>query len=197
MLLQLFELAANNALQYDPSTRVRLEKLRGKTMVLTVMPINQSISVSSFPEGLEFAAQIPDDSDVHLTATLGALIKITRDGMDDADLQPGELEMSGDPIIGQRFAQAIAGLDVDWEGLLAEHMGEAPAYYLSRAAGTARDVALESRQRFKLYLNRLLTEDLQLLADKDDVDAFLDEVDRLRADADKLSLKLKQLQNRA
>ena len=123
MLLDLLELASNKTLEYDPQTLARLEKLHGKTMTLKIKPLNQAISVTPQREGLEFSATIPEQVDVTLTATLGALIKITRDGMDNADLNPGELEIAGDPIIGQRFAQVIAELDIDWQNLLTEQLG--------------------------------------------------------------------------
>ena len=194
MLIELLELASNNALDYDPESRHRLAKLQGKTMALRIQPIDQVIAVTPQPEGLEYSRSIPDEVDVRLTATLSAMIKISRSGIDDADLKPGELEIAGDPIIGQRFAQIIAELDIDWEGFLAEHMGDTPAHFLTVAAGKARDFADESGVQFKARLKTFLTEDLNLVAAREEVDPFLDEVDRLRADTERLQRRLKRLQ---
>ena len=105
MLLDLLELASNRTLDYDPATRERLAKLQGKTMVLTIKPMNQSLAVTPQKEGLEFDRQLPERADVTLRVTLNALVKIGREGIDDAELEAGDMEMEGDPIVGQRFAK--------------------------------------------------------------------------------------------
>lgn len=195
MLIELLELASNGALEHDPQTQERLAKLVGKTMTLNISSINQSVSVTPYPEGLEFSSEIPEQVDVTLSATIGALIKITRDGMEDAELKPGELEIIGDPIVGQRFAQILAKLDVDWESALADHIGDAPARVFTLAAGQAKDFAEASQIRFKQFVNTLLKDDLNVVADHDEVEPFLDDVDQLRADTDRLMSRLKRLQN--
>ena len=196
MLLELLELAGNRALAHDPVAHARLQKLQGKTMALHIKPIGQSILVAPFPEGLEFSSSIPDTVDVSLTATVSAMIKISRDGMQEAELKQGELEIVGDPIIGQRFAQVIAELDINWEALLAEEIGDSPARYAALAAAQIKGFTIESRSRFKQFVHKLLTEDLGLIANKDEVEPFLDDVDTLRADTDRLAARVKRLQSK-
>ena len=203
MLIELLELASNNALQHDQSSLERLKKLQGKTMILEIRPIEikpfdqlgvQRLLVSPQPHGLEFSNKIEEQADVTLTATVSALIKIGRDGMDDAELKPGELEINGDPIIGQRFARVLAELDVDWEGLLAEHIGETPAVMVSSGFTKAKQFAQQSKSSIKTRFSQWLKDDLQLLADKSDVEPFLDQVDSLRADVDRMAARLNRLQ---
>lgn len=196
MLLDLLELASNKTLEHDPQTLARLVKLQGKTMTLHIKTVEQSLSITPHPQGLEFSNQVPDQVDVTLSATLGALIKISRDGMEEAELETGELEIQGDPIIGQRFAQIIADLNIDWESLLSEQIGEAPAKLVTLSAQQARELAKESQSQFKRILTRLLTDELELVAEKADVETFLDAVDDLRADADRLMSRIQRLQNR-
>ncbi|MFT5573947.1 MAG: ubiquinone biosynthesis protein UbiJ [Cryomorphaceae bacterium] len=196
MLLELLELAGNSALEHDPNTRARIDKLQGKTMILHIQSIEQSLCVSPRPEGLEFSNADSENADVRLSASIGALIKISRDGMDNADLQPGELEIVGDPIVGQRFAQLVAQLDVDWEAALAEQIGDSPARLVTVVAGQVKELAQASQSSFKQFVNRLLKDDLKLVADKHDVEPFLDDVDTLRADADRLMIRVKRLQDK-
>ena len=199
MLIDLFELASNNALEHDDSSRSRLAKLVGKSMTLEIRPPGQlpvqSFTVSPQLHGLEFSDKNTADTDVTLSTTIAALIKIGRDGLDDAELEPGELEINGDPIVGQRFARILAELDIDWEGLLAEHLGESPAVIISAGFTKAKELAIESTSVFKQYINKLLIEDLKLFANKTDVEPFLDDVDTLRADVDRLQARIKRIQN--
>ena len=121
------------------------------------------------------------------------MIKISRDGMDKAELNAGELEIAGDPIVGQRFAQVISELDIAWEALLAEQIGESPAKALGFAAGQAKSFADESRDKAKEFLNSVIKDDMALVADKAEVEAYLDDVDTIRADVDRLGARLERL----
>lgn len=193
MLLDLLELASNRTLDYDPESLARLSKLRGKTMVLTVKPLNQSLAVTPQQEGLEFSRQLPERADVTLRVTLNALLKISRDGLDDAELETGELEMEGDPIIGQRFARVIAELDIDWNALLSDQIGEAPAQFVQLATAQAFEAASGVRSSVKQLTKRLLQEDLGLVATADEVNSILDDIDDLRAAADRLKVRIDRL----
>lgn len=197
MLLDLIELASNRALDHDPATQERLRKLQGKTMTLHIRPIEQSLSVTPYPEGLEFSRNTAEDVDVKLSATIGAMVKISRDGIDNAELKSGELEITGDPIVGQRFAQVLADLDVDWEALLAEHIGDSPARVVSFAAGQAKEFAQESRTRLEGFINQILTDDLGVVANKDEVEPFLDAVDVIKSDVERLLARIKRLDKHA
>lgn len=194
MLIELFELACNHALLHDRETVVRLQKLQGKSMALRVKKINQSVTVTPHLEGVELSKDIPDSVDVILTATLSAILKISRSGMEDADLQPGELEISGDPIIGQRFATIIAELNINWESLLAEQIGDSAARVVNIAAGQVREFAEQSKQQLNQRFVYFVKEELALTADPTEVDGFLDNVDTLRADVERLTGRLKRLQ---
>jgi len=196
MLLDLLELASNKTLEHDPQTQARLQKLQGKTMTLNITTLGQSISVTPYAEGLEFSHSAPEHVDVTLSVTLAAMLKLSRDGLDNADLAPGELEIVGDPIIGQRFAQVMAKLDIDWQSLLAERIGESPAKAVGLAAGQAKSFADESRLKFKAFVNDLIAKDLELVADKRSVENFLDQVDIIRADTDRLMARLSRLQGK-
>ena len=193
MLIDLIELASNKTLEHDPQTLERLEKLQGKTMTLNIKSIDQSLSITPYKEGLEFSQIAPEHVDVTLSTTFGAMVKISRDGMENAELEAGELEIAGDPIVGQRFAQVISSLDINWEGLLAEQIGSSPAKFVTYAAGQAKEFADESKIKFKDFISTLIKDDMELVADKQDVEEHLDDVDSLRADVDRLSARLQKV----
>jgi len=193
MLFSLLELASNKALQYDVDGSSKLKKLQGKTMALHIQKLDLTISVTPQSEGLELSNQPTDSVDVTLSATPGALIKISRDGLENAELEPGELEISGDPIVGQRFAQVMSDLNIDWESMLADQIGDAPAKTVSFVATQTKEFAVESRSRLHEFVSDLIQNDMKVAANKDDVERFLDSVDNIRADTDRLAAKLERL----
>ena len=193
MIIELFELASNNALEHAPQSLTKIKALEGKTMALHLKPIDQSIAISCYPEGLEFSRTLPENVDVNLTATVGAMIKISRHGMDKADLQPGELEISGDPIVGQKFAQVISDLDIDWESFLADHIGDSSAQWVSFFASKAKDIADDASSDFKSRLRHFVTEESGIIASKKELEDFLDGVDNVKSETDKLQSRISLL----
>lgn len=194
MLLNLIELACNQALEHDDGAKKQLQSLQGKLIVVEIKNINQRIAIRPLPHGIELARPNQQQPHVTLSATTNALAKIARHGMDEADLEPGELEISGDPIIAQRFSSLATNLDVDWEGLLSEHFGELPAAFVSKGVNTARALFNEGSAALKIKINQALKDDLELVADSGEVEQFLEDVDSLRASVDRLQARLKRIQ---
>jgi len=197
MIFELLELAGNKALKYDPESQRRLAKLQGKTMRLHLRPMDQSITLTPQAQGHELSNSDLGEVDVTLSTTLSAMIKITRDGIEDADLEPGELEMRGDPIIGQRFAQVISDLNIDWEQLLSEQIGQAPAKAVTMVAKQTRSFAEESRDKLKELVSAMVKDELDLAPDKLEVNKFLDDVDDLRANVDRMKARVDSLINQS
>ncbi len=196
MLLSLLELASNKALEHDADSQQRFEKLQGKSMTLRVKPLNQAITLTPTPQRLAFSSGAQEGVDVTLTVTVSAMIKITRDGFDNADLESDEMQMVGNPLIGQRFAQAIADLDVDWESLLSEHIGEGPARTATSIASQTAEFAEESRSKLHAFVGKLIEEELELVVDSTDVSDFVHAVDELSNTANKLEAQLETLRNK-
>ncbi len=194
MLIELFELACNHALEHDPKTLERLTKLQGKSMALRIKMINQAVTVTPSPEGLEIINGVPESADVILSATPMAILKISRSGMENADLKPGELEISGDPIIGQRFASLISELDINWENLLAEKVGDSPARFISMATGQAIEFAEQSKEQLNRRFAHFIQEELAVTVTADEINNYLDNVDTLRADVERLATRINRLQ---
>ena len=164
-------------------------------MTLHITPINQTLSLTTRQEGLEISAELPESTDVTLITSLAALVKISRQGMDQVDLEIGELEIQGDPILGQKFLKIITSLDIDWQNLLAEHVGEAPAQFISTSLSGVKEIAQQSQTQLKSTINNLLVDELELIAEPESVPAFLSEVDEISQKVDQLENRLQRVQN--
>lgn len=195
MLLQILELACNQALEHDPVAREKLATLEGKTVVLEVKNLNQKVVILPQPFGIELATYQNQSASVTLAATPNAMLKIAYNGMNNAELEVGELEINGDPVVAQRFAALVSSLNVDWEGLLADHVGELPASMITRGITAAREVAKESQELVKQNISRTLVDDLKIVAAGADVESFLEGVDELRAAVDRLEARLERIIN--
>ncbi len=198
MLSTLFETASQKAFATDPETLERLGRLEGKLIAIDIKKVNLTFCLRVEKDSIAFQSEPEDlaDIDVRLKAKPSTLLKIARDGMEDADLEKGELEIEGDAITGQRFAGMLNSLDIDWEELISEKVGDVPARLLFDFFDKARNWQAETKQTIQQNLGEFLVEEAQIASHADVVESFVQSVDVLRNDTARLEARIQQLENR-
>ena len=98
--------------------------------------------------------------------------------------------------MAQQVRRFFRDLDVDWEEGLATYLGDAPAHQIGRLVRGVRGWFAESRDAAGRNLAEYLTEERRDLPPRAELDAFLDDVDRLRSDADRLAARVTLLEQR-
>jgi len=198
MLAALFETTSKKVLATDPETLERLSRLTGKLVAIDIKKLNLSFYLRIEQDNITFqdTPENSDNIDVRIKAKPSTLLKIARDGMEEAELDRGELEIEGDAITGQRFANMLNALDIDWEDLIAEKIGDAPARLLFDFVGKARQWHHENQQTIQQNLSEFLVEEAQIIPHASEVETFIQQVDVLRNDTARLDARLIQLTRR-
>lgn len=176
--------ALNALLARQPSARERLSRHAGKALRLNLplLPLNLALD-----EDLRFQPA-PKEAPPALTLTPNAAalpLWLTGGGL--AELFRAE----GDGLLAADVARALA--DFDWVLALRPYLGDIAASrveQLLRGAGEWRREAAESAGR---NLAEYAVYEQPLLAESAAIHAFIDEVDRLREDADRLEARLNEL----
>jgi ubiquinone biosynthesis protein UbiJ len=196
MLQALIETGSRKVLATDPNTLEKLAKLADKTIALNILKLDKTVFIRTHSDAITLGFEQPDnpeDIDVTLIAKPSTLLKIARDGIEDANLEAGELVIEGDAIVGQRFASLMNQLDIDWEELFSEIIGDVPARALFSMFEGLQKWSAESGQTMKANVSDYLLEESNLLAHPIAVDDFNDQVDTLRNDTARLEARLSKL----
>lgn len=193
MLKNLLNEASREVLAQDPKNLERLAKVAGKVIAFDIKKLEQTIYFLPTADAIHIDWQAPEQVDVRIKAKPSSLIKIARSGIEEAELAPGELEIEGDAIVGQRFARLLAELNIDWEDLLAQRIGDMPAVLLSRAFTAAREWAEDTQNTMRQNTGEFLVEEVRLAASRSAVDRYLNDVDQLRNDVARLAAKVNHL----
>lgn len=183
-------------LTQDAPTQAKLAKLAGKNIAFEIKKINQTLYFLPQADALLIETEAPKDIDVTIRAKPSTILKIARDGMDNAELESGELEIAGDAITGQRFAKLLSELNIDWEELLAQRIGDVPAHIFASGLGSLLTWSKDTSSALKDNVNEYLVEESRLLASHSAVNQYLDKVDTLRNDTARLAARIQQLKNR-
>ena len=178
-------------LKLDPESREKLSSLDGKLIRVNVTspPLSVTLSVADGKVYVVGDANTPADTTI--SGSLSALRSLA--GGNDA-VYRGDVTLEGDLGAGQQLKEIMAGIDPDWEEIISPLVGDTLAYRLG-AAGRQLGNWLE-RTRASLHQNtsEYLQEEAEVLAPNSAVREFCNEVDEVRAAADRLEARLRRLE---
>jgi ubiquinone biosynthesis protein UbiJ len=193
-LTTLFEEAINRALRFDPDTLARLAELEGRVIRLrTAGDSPFEIFVLPDASGLRLRQQHDREPDVTLTGDIPVIFRFALRRFVPDVVAAGEVQISGDIHLGQRFQRLLEQADIDWEEQAARAFGDVPAHQLGNAL---RDLGGWSRQvlhTLQQDLGEYLQEESRLLPVRPRAGAFRHSVETLERDLESLEQRLARL----
>ena len=138
---------------------------------------------------------VADSADVTLRGTIPALLfsRMKKEGTG----MPKGVSVSGDAETGQQFQRLIDALDIDWEEKLSRFIGDSAAHQVGSLLRGFRDFTRQGAERFGDNIREYLQEETEDLPRRREVNDFLDGVDALREDVDRLEARMQRAFRRA
>lgn len=197
------EAALNRVLALDPETRAQLTPLAGRRVVLRLQSVTgePALSLGLHVQGDRLRVEAPDDAvtpDLAVRGTLGGLLgqlgRVLAPGLARRAPAPGRLRIEGDAELARHLQQLAQRFDPDWERPFAAVFGDVMGV---QVAAMLRGTLLQGRA-FGTGLARngaeFLTEESRDVVSRGELDAFLDDVDVLRDDAERFALRVQRSQ---
>lgn len=194
-LFRPLELAVNRVLALDPETPARLRPLVGRSVRIE-LPGTELVLRAYFSErGVSLSRPDPEDPpvDASVRLTPAAALALIRSRGERAQ----GVEFRGEVAVVHALRRLVGGLEIDWEEQLARLTGDVIAHQLGLAASGFADWLRQARRTFEANLGEYLTEESRQLPPAAEVAGFLDDVDRLRQDADRLEARIVRLERAA
>jgi len=187
------ETACNRYLALDPRSLEHLAALQGRVIALQVSGPELTLYFLPGPEGVQVLGHYEGVPDTRLRGTPLALARLGARS-DTGAVIGGAVTIEGDTDAGQRFKEALSGVELDWEEWLARLTGDVAAHQLGSGARRAGDYLRRSAGTLADDMGEYLQEEARVLPTRVEVENFLDDVDRLRADHDRLAARVGRLQ---
>ena len=193
---RLLERLIDGALDLDPETRSALAGLSGKVVDVELSGAG-SLRVRIDDERVHIGPRDDAaDADVTLRGAPLSLLRFAFAGDREAQILSEEVSLQGDIALATRLQQIAGRLDIDFEEAFARHLGDAPAHELVRAmrgfggwlSGTG-SALLEDASEF-------LRHEAAITPRRVEVDRFVNDVDDLRDDAERLEARVARLERR-
>jgi ubiquinone biosynthesis protein UbiJ len=192
------ETAVNRLLRLDSATLVRVAELRGKVIRLrTVGDHPFEIIVCPDESGLRLCRQHDREPDVTLTGDIPVIFRFALRRIIPDVVAAGEVQISGDINLGQRFQRLLEQADIDWEEQAARMLGDVPAHQLGNALRGLGGWSRQALHTLKQDLGEYLQEESRLLPVRSRAGAFRQSVETLERDLENLEKRLARLRETA
>jgi ubiquinone biosynthesis accessory factor UbiJ len=193
LLLGAIQSALNAALRLDPYTVQRLGSLAGKVVALELRGVNLTLFLALQTDRIEVRGEHAGAVDARLSGTPLAFARLSLSG-DRAALHTGDVQISGDTELGQQLQDILAALDIDWEEHLSSFTGDVVAHQVGNAARASQRWAQQSSAALLQDAGEYLKYERELLPDRAQVETFMQQVDVLRDDVERLEARVQRLQ---
>ncbi len=206
------EIALNRAIELDPDTRDVLKALDGRSVVLALAAASASgetpLALRLTVDGAQLRVGPADPErtpDLAVRGTLGGVLSF---GMrtvlprllgaqgDDEAMPVGAMRIEGDAELARRLQRLAERFDPDWQRPFAAVFGDVLGVQIANAVAAALRQARSGGRRFAETAAEYVTEESRDVVPKAELEAFHDDVDHLRDDAERLAARIGRLQKR-
>lgn len=191
-LATVLENALNLYLRQDPQSASRATALQGTVIALNIIGTGVTLYFVPDSAGVQVLGHYEGDVSARLSGTPAGFARLALDRREDALLQ-GAVKIDGDTAAAQQFQALLAECDLDWEELLSRVTGDVVAHQAGRLAGGLARALRDARETLASDTSEYLQEESRLLPGAIEVRYFLEDVDRLRDDTERLLARVERL----
>ncbi len=186
----------NDAADSDPELRQLLDELEGRRFRLRFSDIDRQIDLCVQDGAVFTVPSWEHEADLVIEGTVVAVMRMVF----SRDRNPTRIEgvaFTGDVKLAQRLHQLLSQAEFDWEEMLAAKTGDIPARYIGNLLRWGRRNLAGSDSTLATKLHDTLVHQKQVLPTRERVEEFMDDVDTLQADADRLEKRIARLERRS
>lgn len=195
-ILAAIETLLNRYLALDPEGARGLEPIHGRIIGIEVQGLGLRLTLVPGPDRLQVFGPYDATPDCLIRGAPLALLRLLTAERRDSEIRPGGVEIVGDSTIAHELSKALSGLDVDWEEQLARLVGDPIAHPLGQFARGLTQWGRRTSDTLTADLKEYLEEEARLLPTRYELAAFLEEVDTLRDDVERLEARVERLTQR-
>ena len=192
LLLKPLEIALNHALRFDMESHEKLQHFANRSIRIDITNLNIAVIVRFTDDRILLEAAEEHVADLMIKADSFALLKLVQQ---PDSLFSNQIQIRGDVQFAKKLQDWQQHFDFDWEQQLARVTGDTLAYPLAQRLRRGFDWLNYNRSEFEQSLAEYLREESQYLPDKSQTERFMQNVDLLRADTERLEARIKRLQN--
>ena len=187
------ETLINAALTKDPASKQALTKLEGQVLLVesTLPPL--TIAIEPTATGIQLHDNWDGNVAVTINGTLIAMAAIAVNAKESISFSGTGVNVSGNLDTLHQLNKIMGDVDIDWEGALAEIIGDIPAHLISKGIRNSAVIRKDIVTRASSGLVEVAQEEFNLTPSKNEFEAMIPDIRQLSADADRLAARVRRL----
>jgi ubiquinone biosynthesis protein UbiJ len=185
----------NRALALDPNTTRHLKKLDDKCLEIFLQDFEKTFFICFKAKGIQFTLIKPDNpekSDVRISGPIKAFINLALTKNPHQSVQLG-LSFEGEFNTVEAIQQFFLSLEIDWAEAISFWTGDIVADQIEQFVRNTKKRNMQLLKNTAESISEYLQEESLMLPTRVEVNRFMDQVDVLRADVDRLNARLARL----
>ncbi len=187
------EFALNQYFSLDPDAMSRFSSLEGKVIALEIKGIEQTICLFLSTDGFLVLSDFDGEVDATISGTPIALAKMAMVSDPKSLLFSGEITISGDTNLANQFNRLLVQVDIDWEGILAQKIGDITAHKIGNLFRESQQWVKQSASSFFMDGGEYIQEEVRLSPSNAELRNFIRQVDDVREATDRLKARIELL----
>ena len=188
--------AIDRFLKLAPNSHQYLAPIAGRVIAFRFTPFDWRLYLAPSDSTIEVLPSLRIEPDVTFTGSPLAFARMGLGGSSRRALFAGEVLIEGDTNVARRFQNLFEQLDIDWEGLLGNFVGQGIAARVSDSLRSSHAWRVETVEALELDVAEYLQEESRELPATFEAELFYADVDTLRADCDRLEARVLRIENR-
>ena len=185
----------NAYLKADPEKSVRLDEINHRIIRVRLREAEITRYVSIIDGQIEICAESESSHhDVAIDLSVKAVPALISGKKPLELVKQDMIGIEGDAHIVSVFQRVLREVEIDWEELLADRVGDTLAHQLSKLVRSGRQFGIRFGQTVKESVREYVFEEALILVSQQDLNDFYWQVDQLRESVDRIDARIARLE---
>ncbi len=189
-LLATIESALNAWLALDGATLPKFNNMQGKIICLHISGLEVKLFFLPNQDEIAVMGNYTGTPDTTIKGAPMTLMHLGTSSHSGKALLDSHVFIEGDTHLGAEFSRILSEIDIDWEDIMSQFVGDSIAYQAGQLVSGSANWLKEKHQMIQSETTEYLTEDVQLIPTEAEVNHYLDQVDELRMSVDRLEARI-------
>ena len=194
LLLSTIETAMNAWLKLDSEAFPQFASMQDKVIRFHITGLELNLFFFPSPQHIQVLGQYAGEADTTIHGSPLALMRLSTSNDAGKTMLDTDAHIDGDIALGTKFSQILKSVDIDWEEFLSKAVGDIVAHQAGTIVEDSKGWIKDSEQAMRMNVGEYMTEENQLLVAESEISHYMDQVDDLRANADRIEARIERLQ---
>lgn len=196
ILLSTIETAINAWLKLDGEAMPQFASMQYKVIRLHITGLELNLYFLPGTDNIQVLSQYEGDADTTIHGSPMALMRLSQSDDAGKTMLDTDARVEGDTALGMRFSAILKSVDIDWEEFLSKAVGDIIAHQAGSIASEATGWVKDSTQAMRKNLGEYLTEESQLTVAEAELASYMDQIDEMRMDTDRLDARVNRIKQK-